>query len=340
MLSWLPSCGEVLLLRARARASATWRWPTCSRARCPECARALPERRAGLPLRLPVSRSQSAASCPRPAASRFARTSRSRWRLLVGCAVMTGSAPRCSALRSSPPPWSTGPEGSGSPPSSAASWRARARSSPPTLWPSSARRLALGATHAVDPRTEDVAALARELPTDGRRTPRSTRPARRASSLRPMPCAPRRPGRRRRPPAGGRDGRSARIRPAAGGESRHRQLLRLVPPAPGHAARPRPVHGRQARPRRARHADLHSGRGQRGLRRHERRRGGTRSDPPELRRADADRRRVCGSGPNASAPEHRARPQGRAGGDRLGDRAGDASAGARPSSSSSGPTTR
>ena len=60
---------------------------------------------------------------------------------LVGCAVTgLGAAVLRAQVEPEASPWSTGPEGSGSPPSSAASWRARA-SSPPTRWPSSARRL-------------------------------------------------------------------------------------------------------------------------------------------------------------------------------------------------------
>ena len=89
---------------------------------------------------------------------------------LVGCAVMTASAPPSCARVASPgaSPSSTEPEGSGSPPflgCKLAGARAIVAADPVAFKRETA--LALGATHAVDPRTEDVAALAREL-TDGR----------------------------------------------------------------------------------------------------------------------------------------------------------------------------
>ena len=87
---------------------------------------------------------------------------------LVGCAVMTGLG--AAVLRAQVEPGSVavvyGAGGVGLSPSSAASWRARARSSP-TPWPSSARRLWPSVRRTPSTRTEDVAALAREL-TDGR----------------------------------------------------------------------------------------------------------------------------------------------------------------------------
>ena len=117
ILSWLPSCGTVLLLRRRAAGcSATWRWRTCSRGRCP-AGRSRSPRTARRSTTTPSSpRSRSAASCPRAAAS----DPRGRPAGGGGAGRLRrddrASAPPSCAPGSSPgaPPSSTAPEASGS----------------------------------------------------------------------------------------------------------------------------------------------------------------------------------------------------------------------------------
>ncbi|HXV96037.1 MAG TPA: zinc-binding dehydrogenase [Gaiellaceae bacterium] len=89
---------------------------------------------------------------------------------LVGCAVTTGFGAACCAPGSSRAARlpSTAPEGSGSPRSWAAgSPGARAIVAADPVPFKRETALSLGATHAVDPRSDDVAGLLREL-TDGR----------------------------------------------------------------------------------------------------------------------------------------------------------------------------